>query len=82
MNQELINLTIKYRNACFDQMKKEAHKGINRVIAIVRDWARKWRKEAILIDENIKDDGFEKLIKKRLLELDLPKEIKRAVKYL
>lgn len=69
-------------NPCLDEIMKEAYKGANMIIAIIRKYNRKWNEKAetepILIP-----DGFNKYAKAKLFEIPrIPEELKNALYYL
>ncbi|HDY87471.1 MAG TPA: hypothetical protein ENH82_05055 [bacterium] len=68
-------------NKMFAQLELEAHKGINRSIAIIRSYGREFDNK-YKDDPTVKQGGFVQFTKKRMLELKANDRIKAALKYL
>ena len=81
INRETVKDFLSARNALVAQMEKEQHKGMNRLICIIREHGRKWDKDHAN-DETFNQGGFIKVIKSELEKLDFPSEFKNALKYL
>ncbi len=64
-----------------EQIKLEAHKGINRMICIVREYGRKWEKH-FKDNESINPQAFVQMTKERLLDGKWPADIKQALSHL
>lgn len=79
--EETLDELLKARKALIDQMALEQNKGVNRLIAIIREHGRKWDKDHIN-DETYIQGGFIVVMKKELEEYDFPPEFKAALKYL
>ena len=63
------------------QLQAEAYKGVNRMVAIIREYGREFDNH-YKDNPEIKQGGFVKLTKKRLLELKSNDNIKAALRYL
>ena len=84
MENYLTELTIyihELNNKMFAQIELEAHKGINRIIAIIRIYGREFDNK-YKDDPTVKQGGFVQFTKKRMLELKANDRIKAALKYL
>ena len=68
-------------NKMFTQLQAEAHKGINRIIAIIRIYGREFDNK-YKDDPTVKQGGFVQFTKKRMFELKSNDKIKAALKYL
>jgi len=82
--KEMMDVYYKYEKKTLKQMEKE-FAGPNRAVTIIREWNRKYNEEIVKKNENYSKgalDGFLKLFKSRMMELDIPKEYKRAFKFL
>ena len=79
-DEQIINLYFDFKRNCIEQLEKELHKGLNRQIAIIREWNRKWNKE-IEMYPKLGKDAFVKVFKEQLLK-NADEELKEALKYL
>ena len=64
-----------------EQLKMESHKGINRMICIVREYGREFDKK-YENDKRVKQGGFVKLVKGLLIESAYNEDIKQALSHL
>ena len=64
-----------------EQIQREAYKGINRIICIIKEYGRKWDKKYI-DNENVKQGGFQKLVKDNFLKANWPDDVKQALSHL
>ncbi len=68
-------------NKMIAQLQAEGHKGVNRMIAIIRIYGREFDNK-YKDDPTVKQGGFVQFTKKRMLELKANDRIKAALKYL
>ena len=64
-----------------EQLTLEAHKGINRMICIIREYGREWDKK-YENDMRVKQGGFVKLVKRFLIDSTQNEAEKQALSHL
>ena len=81
----VVALLVKLRNSCFDEiiLLKHNEDYPNLVVCKVRKYGRIWEEEIKNIKGyEIKPDGFVTYMKKKLIAMDGPEVLNRALKYL
>lgn len=69
------------RNELHDALIAEAPKGVNRMIAVIREHAASFERD-MEEDELYKKGGFQVIMKRELMDADFPQLFKNALEYL
>lgn len=80
-DNEILQAAKTARDNCLTQMASEAHKGQNRLVAIVCEHSRRFEKRMTGV-ANYKPGGFIDHMRRELLSAELGPKINAAVRYL
>ena len=80
-DQEMIDYFNELHTKMIIQIRAEAHKGINRMICIIREYGREFDKK-YKDNPTVKPGGFVKVVKSVMMDLPLDEAKKQALSHL
>ena len=80
-DQEIIDYFNELHTKMIIQIRVESHKGINRMICIIREYGREFDKK-YKDDPTVKSGGFVKVVKSVMMDLPINEAKKQALSHL